>query len=92
MSIVDQLVHMLDRMHDEGRKPARVLVGNLDAAEFEAEIMAVECWRDRAPGFLVDMKYPTTVLGVPVERVDQPRLLGVVAEGFERRQVETTPT
>lgn len=85
---------MLDEMKDSGRKPARILIGNEDAAELEQELNEQRClaytglWGEEvAPPLpyldVVNLKDPATLFDVPMERVDQPRLIGVIAEGFE---------
>ena len=92
VDIVARIAGALDRMEGEGRKPVRLLLGHLEAAEVEASLyqparteygllgevlFEVE---ERAP----KLPYPLTgivrIFDVPVERVDQETLLGVIGE------------
>lgn len=97
--IFDAISEALSRVEAEGRKPARLLIGNREAAELEAALYRParparremiggrlftweEAEEEYAPKLTLDMA-PASIFDVPVKRVDQPTLLGVVAEGFE---------
>jgi len=83
---------MLDDMMASGRTPARILIGNADAIELEEEINRYRMVGVKASLFgdetfepprkidVVNLSGPATLFGVPLERVDQPRLVGVIAE------------
>lgn len=91
MGVIDRICGALDRMGADGREPARLLLGHREAAELEAALyrkpltilglMGEAVYGDEgfAPKFPLDME-PARFLGVPIERVDQDELLGVIAE------------
>jgi hypothetical protein len=94
VDVLDRIVDALDHVWADGRKPARLLLGHRDAAEVEAALyrqarVEYGLWDDevlfRDPEYAPKLPYPLTepctIFGVPVERVDQPDLLGVIAEG-----------
>jgi hypothetical protein len=72
--IMTRIAKALVHMQDDGRKPARLLLGHREAAEVEAEMY-------RRAGVVCATADGSAIFGVPVERVDQPDLLGVIAEG-----------
>lgn len=93
--IIDRIAAALDRVEADGRMPARLLLGHREAAEVEA---ALYCGRkvergvfgevlfeieERAPKLPYPFTTRCTIFDVPVERVDQDTLLGVIAEGHE---------
>lgn len=84
MSILTDVADAMDRMEDEGRKPARLLIGHREAGELDVALRPY--LRPRPPDDEPILPYPltqtVTIFGVRVERVDQPSLLGVIAEGY----------
>lgn len=92
--IIGRISEALGHLEQDGRTPARVLIGHREAAELERALYRrAKTWRglfgdviaedpEFAPKLPLDMG-PARIFGVPVKRVDQDTLLGVVAEGFE---------
>lgn len=90
--IIARVADALDGMQASGRTPARLLIGNQEAADLEIALSRpAKMWRglfgeviaedaEYVPTLPLDMG-PATLFGVPIERVDQPMLLGVIGEG-----------
>ena len=79
MDIIDRIVSALDRVEAEGRKPGRLLLGHREVAELERALYGpwLDFWFTLSPG---PPGLPPTLFDVPVERVDQPTLIGVISE------------
>lgn len=90
--IIDAICKQMDGMEASGRRCARLLLGHREADELERALyQPAKTWRGlfgeplfHDEEYAPKLPYPLTerveIFGVPVERVDQPTLLGVIGE------------
>lgn len=92
MCVIERVMDALDRMQADGRRPVRLLIGHREAGELERALyQPAKIWRgmfgeviaedeEFAPKLPYPMTEAATLFDVPIERVDQETLIGVIGE------------